>query len=141
MPALTADRNTTRETQDPQANYAPVAASTTIFRGSIVFNNASGYAVPAEDTANFSLAGVAREQVDNSAGANGDKTVELYSSGIFHFAHSGLVQADVGKSVYAVDDQTVALAATTTNDIKVGTIKRWISSSSVAVELNPHTGA
>jgi hypothetical protein len=139
MAALTDDRRIKRE--DAGVNSAPVAASTTIYKGALVCYNSNGYAVPAADTAGFVFAGVAREQVDNSAGGNGDDDVELWTGDVYQFDCSGFTAADVGKSVYAVDDQTVALAATTTNDIKVGTVARFISATKVAVRLELHTGA
>ena len=48
----------------------------------------------------------------------------LTTSGVFSFATSGAItQADLGAEMYVVDDQTVALAATTTNDIAVGRLE------------------
>jgi hypothetical protein len=141
MAALTADRNTTRETLSPQADYGPVKASTTIYKGAIVCTDSTGYCVPGADTAGLALKGIARAQADNASGAAGDIDVEVWADGVHHFKHSGLTQADVGKSVYALDDQTVALAAGVTQNVKIGTLKRVISTSKCAVDLNPHTGA
>ena len=142
MSALTADRVTVRE--DGNKNYGPVAASTTVYGGSLAMQNASGYIVPGADTASCVFAGVVPVdgQVVNS-GANGAKSVELLTEGVFHFAASGLTAADVGAPLFLVDDQTVALAATTTNDVRVGTLARFISATKAAVrlDLNFATGA
>lgn len=73
MPALTADRNTPKK--DGIIVEMPVAASTKIYAGSLVCANASGYVIPAADTAGLTFLGVALNAVDNSAGSNGDKTV------------------------------------------------------------------
>ena len=59
--------------------------------------------------------------VDNSTGAAGKPRVVI-RRGVFDFACASATQAWVGQKVYAVDNQTVALAATTTNDILVGRV-------------------
>jgi hypothetical protein len=99
--------------------------------------NASGYAIPiAHGTASLKFVGVANETVDNSAGAAGDKSINLTKSGSFVFkAASGFTPtvADIGKEVYANTDWEVQVStAGLTNQYKVGTI--------VAIE-NTSTGA
>lgn len=89
MMALTKDHNTTRKEND-LASYG-VAADVKIFAGSMVCLNAAGYAVPGTDTAGLRFVGVAREYVDNTAGANGDKSVLVRRDGIFDFAAAGMV--------------------------------------------------
>lgn len=83
----------------------PVAA-VKIYAGSMVCTNAAGYAAPAADTVNFKLVGVALEQVDNSAGQAGDKTIRVRRAGVFEFKASSIAQSDVGKQMYVVDDET-----------------------------------
>jgi hypothetical protein len=135
MANLTADREDLR--QDGILVQYPVS-NVKLFKGSIVAVNTSGYAVKGVDTASFFLAGVAYEQVDNSAGSAGDKKIRVWRKGIFEFNFSGTAsQADVGKSVYMVDDNTVALAATTTNDVLVGRITEFVTASKVRVEISP----
>lgn len=134
MANLTADRDALR--QDGELISMPLAA-VKVFKGSLLTNNTSGYATKAADTANFTLAGIAYEQVDNSAGAAGDKSVRVERTGVFELNFSGTAtQGDVGKAVYAVDDNTVALAATTTNDVLVGRIVSFVSATKVRVELS-----
>lgn len=106
--ALSADRNIPRT--DGVERPFPVAASTEIFAGALVVNDA-GVAKPgATDTGLVSL-GVAQEHVDNSAGQDGDKVVRV-RRGIFRFANSAdtdeITAADVGATCYIVDDETVA---------------------------------
>jgi hypothetical protein len=90
---------------------APVAASTTIYKGSLVAINASGNAVPASANRNLRVIGVSEENVDNSAGSAGDKTVAP-RRGTFIFANSATTaavsDADIGRVCYVVDDNTVA---------------------------------
>jgi hypothetical protein len=102
----------------------PVKASAHIFKGSLVCADSSGYAVPGADTSGFVFLGVAIEEADNSAGASGEITVRVQTSGVFSFAKTGTItQANVGVTLYISNDQTLALAATTTNDIPAGKLE------------------
>lgn len=112
-----------------------VAASTKIYKGTLVAVNASGYAVPGADTANFKFAGVAYETVDNSSGSNGDKAIRVEKCGEFEMVASGLAQGDLGKEVYITDDQTVQLAANT-NGMKVGAIAEIISATKPRIRID-----
>jgi hypothetical protein len=134
MTNLTVDREDLR--QDGILVSVPLS-NVKVFKGSLLAFNTSGYAVKAADTASFNLAGVAYEQVDNASGSAGDKEVRVWRTGVFEFNFSGTAsQADVGKAVYMVDDNTVALAATTTNDVLVGRIVQFVTASKVRVELS-----
>lgn len=106
-----------------------------VFKGANVSFNTSGYAKLAADTASEKFAGVAYETVDNSGGSAGDKSVRIFTSGVFSMACSSATQAWVGQTVYAVDDNVVALAATTTNDIPVGTVVAYVSATEVLVKI------
>jgi hypothetical protein len=135
MANLTADREDQR--QDGIILSVPLS-NVKVYKGSLLAFNTSGYAVKAADTASFNLAGIAFEQVDNSAGSAGDKEVRVWRTGVFELNFSGTAsQADVGKAVYMVDDNTVALAATTTNDVLVGRIVQFVTASKVRVEISP----
>lgn len=112
-----------------------VAASTKIFKGSNVNYGASGYAKKASDTASESFAGVAMESCDNSTGGNGDSVVRVWLEGVFSMNCSGADRTWEGKDVYAVDDNVVALAAATTNDVKVGRVVQFISATEVRVKI------
>lgn len=112
MTALAADRNTAY--QDAETISAPVAASTTIFAGSLVAANASGYAVPGSTATTLTALGRAEESVVN-AGSAGDKSVLVRRLKAFKFANDGsdaVVQADLGKTCYITDDQTVSHTST-----------------------------
>ncbi len=132
MAALTKDRNTTRKIGG-QAAY-PVAAGVKIYAGALVCINASGYAVPAADTAGLKLVGVSRQYVDNTGGADGAQTVLVWKDGVFDFAAAGMTAADVGKPVFVADDQTVALA--TTNGVGCGIITEVESATKVWVDID-----
>jgi hypothetical protein len=135
MTALTADRNTEYSLGDLLS--VPVAAGATLYAGSLVALDADGYAVPAADTAGLTLAGVAVARVDNSAGADGALNVILRRRGRYRLASaSALTQASIGASVYAADDQTVALVADVTNDIAAGVVDKVESASDCWVSID-----
>lgn len=107
-----------------------------IYEGALVAVNAAGYAVNAGDDASAVVVGVADTTALNASGAAGDKEVHVRRSGVFTFvAGFSAAQADVNTLCYAVDNQTVALAATTTNDVVVGRILEVLSSSKVRVDI------
>jgi len=109
MTALAADRRSPRLSGDLRKQA--LAASVKVFNGGILMRNASGYLTKGQTALGLVGVGVANEQVDNSAGAAGDKKVE-YREGIYPFANSSsadaITIADIGKVCFAVDDQTVA---------------------------------
>jgi hypothetical protein len=122
MPALTTDRLTPSR----DANYAdyPVRANTIIYSGALVAlitsGTGAGNAVPASDAANRVILGVAQARADNSQGADGATRVVVAFNRAFKFNLSGgATSADIGKAVYAVDDNTVSLSPGT-NGVKVG---------------------
>lgn len=136
MANLTASREDNR--QDDDLRLVKVGA-VALFKGSIVCKNTSGYAVKAADTASFTFTGVAFESVDNSAGAAGALSARVWTKGTFELNFSGTAtQATEGLKVYAVDDNTVALAATTTNDVQVGVVSEFVSANIVRVAITPN---
>jgi len=114
MSALTAGRNTVRKT--PDTLYLPMAAGAVIYAGSIVCVDADGYAVPGADTADYSVAGICKDDpanpgvgsFDNSGGDDGDAHVCVWRVGRFRLdCHRTPTQDMLGACVYVVDDQTV----------------------------------
>ncbi|MCC7097275.1 MAG: hypothetical protein IT472_08860 [Thermomonas sp.] len=108
MVALAGARNTP-EVIGPIRNF-PIAAATTIYAGALVQLNAAGFLVPASATAANIAVGRADETVVN-AGEAGAASVDV-RRGIFRFANSAagdlIARSEIGKTVYVVDDQTVA---------------------------------
>ena len=127
MAALAADRNTESKLGDLM--IYPVAATTTIYKGSIVCVSDTGYLVPGADTANLRVVGVADEKVDNSAGADGALNCRVISGRKFRFAATSITQAMLGDPMFVVDDQTVDDAAGATNDVPVGRLVEYISAT------------
>jgi hypothetical protein len=117
------------------------ATAATYYPGQMLMQAAAdGFLINAADTAAMFFSGflvASQKVVVPSGGADGDVKVKVARPRYAVVKHSGLVRADEGKAVYIVDNQTVALAGTTTNDIKVGTIHKWLSASEVQVEIPP----
>lgn len=111
----------------------PVKAATTIFAGTLVCVDASGWAVPGADTSGLVTQGVAMEKADNAAGANGDIYVRVRTRGLFEFPFQTTAPG-IGVAVYCYDDSTVAIASVTTNDIKCG-IARVVGATKVWVDI------
>jgi hypothetical protein len=123
--ALTADRST--QYKEGVEVYYPVAATTKIFSGGMVCLNATGFAVPAADTVNFTFVGVARQYVDNSLGGDGDKTVIVRRKGLFLFKATSINQAAVGKIMYIKDDET--FDETSSQLIVAGRLVEWVTNN------------
>jgi hypothetical protein len=84
--------------------------------------DANGYAQPAANTAGLRVLGRAEAEVDNSAGDDGDLTIQV-KRGVFKWPNSAtsvLTSAYVGKTAIVEDDQTVAITAT--NKVKAGRV-------------------
>ncbi len=109
MAATTKARNTPQKI-GPLRDI-PIAANTRINQGAMVAINAAGYAVPAAATAANVTIGRCDETADNTGGAAGAINVRT-RRGIFQFGNSAagdlIARTEIGKTVYVVDDQTVA---------------------------------
>lgn len=114
-----------------------VIASDIIYEGAAVGDNASGYARPL--VAGDSFRGFAESKVDNSAGAAGALTVRVKQKGIVKLAIGSLAITDVGKPVYASDDDTFTLTATSNSHI--GRVIAFVSTGVGMVEFDAGGGA
>lgn len=86
----------------------PMAAEK-IYKGSLVFANANGYASNTP-TASEPFIGVAHETVDNSGGSAGDLEIRVWTTGVFNFIIAASADNDFGVEVYcdnAVSNQAV----------------------------------
>lgn len=94
---------------------AKVAAGAKIYRGSMVALSATGFAAMPTAATGLKIVGVATQTVDNTAGADGDKSID-YKVGVFCRTNSAsadlITIADIGNLVYAIDGGTVAKVAT-----------------------------
>lgn len=106
---LTKDRNTPHKAAD--VLLVPVAAGVVIHAGSQVVANADGFAAPGSTAATLTYLGRAEDFVDNTGGADGAKSVVVRRGVAFkwdNLAADAVTQAQLGHTVYIVDDETVA---------------------------------
>lgn len=120
------------EEKDGVLHSSPVAVDI-IYRGAMVMYNTSGFLAPCATGAGNVFAGIAEEEVDNSAGSAGDVECKHKSEGVYLLTGAGFVQGDVGEDVYASDDDTVT--KTSLNNPKVGKIMKFVSATQVWVKL------
>lgn len=132
--AVTANQITKR--QDGARRSYPVAASTRIYEGTLVFINAAGYADDDTATGVNAFAGVAVAEADNSSGSAGDVNVEVYTDGDFQLVSSGLAQTDVGMPAYADDNYAVVNALGSTS-VRIGSFVRIPSATTPVVAIKP----
>lgn len=114
-----------------------VIAADIIYEGAAVGDNASGYARPL--VAGDSFRGFAESKVDNSAGAAGALNVRVKQKGIVKLPIGSLAITDVGKAVYASDDDTFTLTATSNSHI--GRVISFVSTGVGMVEFDAGGGA
>lgn len=144
MATLAVDKARTYELGD--INEFPVIASDIIYEGAAVGDNASGYARPLAAGDHF--LGFAERKADNSAGSAGDINVRVLRRGLVKLPITSLAITDVGKDVYASDDDTFTLTKSTST--RIGYVYRWLSTgygiiafdsvSGVEAELTDNTG-
>lgn len=121
MATLVADQ--ARDYYQGDFHEFPVVAADIIYKGAAVGDNASGFARPL--VAGDPFWGFADYRADNSTGAAGDKTVRTRKKGEIMLPIAALAATDVGKDVYASDDNTFTLTAIANS--KIGTVSSWIS--------------
>ena len=81
------------------------------------------------------FAGVAVETVDNSAGSDGDKVVQVFKTGEFSFIGASLAITDVGLVAYLTDTQTIANAVGT-GKTPCGIITEVVSATEARVRID-----
>ena len=130
MTALATDSNRIYELGD--INQVPVKGSSIIYQGAAVGGHSSGYARSIANGDKF--LGFADEHIDNSGGGDGLKTVRVRKRGAILLDISGVALGDIGKSVYATDDNTFTLSDT--NAVYIGQISRIDSNGVALVEFD-----
>jgi hypothetical protein len=123
--------DTQRDYQLGDQNDYPVIASDIIYEGAAVGDNGSGYARPLVAADPFR--GFAVEKVDNSTGSAGDKYVRVRSRGRVKLPVTSLAITDVGRPVYASDDNTFTLSG---NGTYIGRVVSYESSGIGYVEFD-----
>lgn len=137
MATLTKDAPRTYELHGAEFdNHLPVVAADIIYEGAAVGENGAGYFRPLE--AGDAFAGFALEQADNSSGAAGDRKVRLRQRGVIVLPITGAAAVtDEGSTVYASDDDTLTLTAST--NTAIGKVLRHISGTTCAIYFEAAT--
>lgn len=147
MTALSANFARAREGVHPVVALVggfALAAAAHPFVGSLMAINASGNAVVASADSALFVIGVAEEEVDNSAGIAGAKTIYQIRRGSFLFANSAttgaVTDADIGRPCYVVDDNTVSRISSDGSRPVAGIVRRVDAASGlVSVEVGLHS--
>ena len=118
MTALTDGRLTPTRTEDGVTSWRlPVKASAVIYPGALVALDGA-VARPAATATGLRVLGRAETRADNSTGADGAIVVAV-RAGTYRYenatAGDAITTAHIGRTAYAVDDQTVALTAAPAN--------------------------
>jgi hypothetical protein len=131
--ATTVDRNTKESWNDGLIAPIPLTASTKIPKGVMVMVvSGTGTALNGADTANGLVMGISTQLVDTALG----HTVCPVMRGRFWFANNGnILAANIGQQATIVDNQTVGLAADTTNDVVAGVILAVDSVDGVLIDM------
>src|SRR5690242_13730991 len=132
MTTLSVDRTRIWEIGD--YNDLPVIASDIIYEGAAVGDNGTNAHRPL--SAGDRFVGFAETQVDNSTGAAGAKNVRVRSKGRVQLPITNFDVTDVGKPVFASDDDTFTLTQSTNSHI--GKAVRFVATGSVIVEYDAH---
>ncbi len=128
MTALTADAQRSMAASQGKRAY-PARAAETIYKGAFVGVDPAGYAKSFEP--GDLLVGISDGYIDNSAGAAGAENVHVHTQGDLMFTLSGAALTDVGKLVYATDDNTISL--TGHPDGYVGKIVHYMAADSAVL--------
>ena len=128
MTALTANKLASEK--DGKIQLMPVKSAAIIFQNALLMVDPVAVGVlPAAALVNGRFVGIAYE--DNSDGA---ASIRVQREGAFEMVGVGFADADLGKPVYASDDQTVSVTQAT-NELEVGKVIEIISATKVIVDL------
>jgi len=119
-------------------NDIPAASSATMYKGSMVGLNSSGYARAL--TAGDLFLGHASAQCDNSSGSDADLNVNVRQGRYrMQVTITSVAVTDVGKEVYASDDGTYTITRSVSALVsKVGKVVRYVTTNTAIVEFEPH---
>lgn len=133
MTATTTDRATKESFNNGLIRPIPLTASTKIPGGVIVMVvSGTGTALNGADTLNGLVMGISTQLVDTALG----HTSCPVKRGRFWLGNNGnVLAANIGQQCTIVDNQTVGLAADTTNDVVAGLILDVNSIDGVLVDM------
>jgi hypothetical protein len=132
----TLSQNTPRPYQLGAVEEYPVIASDIIYEGAAVGDNGSGYARPL--VAGDPFRGFCLTPADNATGSAGDVRVKVQTHGLVELSIGSLAITDVGKTVYASDDNAFTLTQST--NTAIGYVQRYVSSGVGIVAFAANSG-
>ncbi len=94
-------------------------AGAKFYRGSVIAVTSAGYAVRPGDSGAAAIVGISPALIDNSGGVDGALRVEP-RRGILALTVPSATHANIGAAVYATDDATLTLTAST--NLRLGTL-------------------
>lgn len=118
---------------DQELRTLQVGAAKKIYKGALVGLSSAGYAQPL--LAGDPFAGIAYEEADNTAGANGAISVRVYTFGDFGHAVIGATVAHVGRPVYASADDTLTFTAA--GNSYIGVLQDVPAANEAIVRIDP----
>jgi len=135
MATLATDKQRPYELGD--LNSLPMVATDIIYEGAAVgIEAASGNARPLN--AGDAFAGFCIQNADNATGSAGDVRVQVKTHGEVQLPVTNVAITDIGKPVYASDDDTFVLTATSNSYI--GKVKRFVSTGVAVVAFDVRSG-
>lgn len=135
MATLATDKQRPFELGD--LNSLPMVATDIIYEGAAVgIEAASGNARPL--TAGDAFAGFCIQNADNATGSAGGVRVQVKTHGEVQLPVTNVAATDIGKPVYASDDDTFVLTAT--GNSYIGKVKRFVSTGVAVVAFDVRTG-
>ncbi len=130
MTTLAADTPVKRMVGD--RSHVPIIGSDIVFEGAAVGDNASGYGRPL--VAGDIFRGHAYERCDNASGAAGAKNIRVLRGRYrLEVTITSVAITDVGKDVYASDDNTYTLSEGL--NTRVGRVTRYVTTNTAEVEF------
>jgi hypothetical protein len=116
--ALTADIKVDERLGGKRFAYG-LKAGVKLYRGSVIAVTSAGLVVRAGDAGAAAIVGISPSLLDNTAGADGAMMVEP-RRGVLQLTVPSATPANIGAAVYATDDGTLTLTAST--NLKLGTL-------------------
>lgn len=128
---LTANREVDHYVDQELRSYQ-VAGAKHVFKGGFIGLAVTGYAQPL--VAGDPFGGIAYEEADNTAGANGAMMARVYTMGDFGLTLSGAAITDIGRPVFASDDGAVTFTAE--GNTYVGVVKDFVTANEIILRLD-----
>lgn len=119
--AATASRNT--QTRQLRTQLAiPMKAGAKVYEGCLVAVDATGYLINGATATSLIVMGVADKDYDNTSGSSGDVVANVLCCQAY-MGNSGsdaVTQAQVGSTIYMVDNDTVSKTSATSTESAAG---------------------